>query len=256
MTGLLDLPAGLLALVDEPLAALLPAALRVLLWGALAGIAGMALYRWLSPQSRLAALKPELRAAQRALADYDGPLPGLWPLVGRQFRLAFTQLGLVFLPSLAAGLPVILLWTGMALRFDSLPPAAGTLVQVRIEPPPAAGTMPHWEPGHLAPDADGTTLLPWPGDGEVARLVAADGREWLQVTRTTRGVSVRPGAGDWLSASHSTLAPGQPVQMLAAELPPRRFLPGLPTWLSGWEALFLAATLTASLVCKWRWKLT
>lgn len=256
MTGLLDLPAGLLALMDSLLSALLPAALRVLLWGALAGIAGMALYRGLSPQRRLATLKPELRAAQRALAVYDGPLSGLWPLVRRQSRLAFTQLGLVFLPSLAAGLPVILLWTGMALRFDSLPPAAGTPVRLRIGPPPAAGTLPHWEPGHVAPDADGAALIPWPGDGEAVRLVAADGKEWLRIIRTTAGVSVRPGAWDWLSASHSTLAPDQPVQMLVAELPPRRFVPGLPAWLSGWEALFLAATIAASIVCKWRWKLT
>lgn len=255
MTGLLDLPARLLALSDEPLAALLPAALRVLFWGALAGVAGMALYRWLSPQRRLAALKPELRAAQRTLADYDGPLSGLWPLVGRQFRLAFTQLGLVFLPSLAAGLPVILLWTGMALRFDSLPPAAGTPVRIRIEPPPAADAPPHWEPGHLAPDAEGAVLLPWPGDGGTARLMAADGKEWVQVIRTTPGVSVRPSAWDWLSASYSTLASDQPVQRLVAELPPRRFVPDLPAWLSGWEALFLAATIAASLACKWRWKL-
>lgn len=256
MIGLLDLPTGLVTLADELLSALLPAALRVPLWGTLAGIAGMALYRWLSPQQRLATLKPELRAAQRALAGYDGPLAGLWPLVGRQSRLAFTQLGLVLLPSLAAGLPVILLWTGMALRFDSLPPDAGMPVRLRIEPPPAAGTAPHWEPGHIAPDAGGAALIPWPGDGEAVRLVAADGGEWLRVIRTTPGVSVRPGAWDWLSASHSTLAPGQPVQMLVAELPPRRFVPGLPAWLSGWEALFLVATITASLVCKWRWKLT
>ena len=254
MTGLLDLPARLLAIVDEPLAALLPAALRVLLWGALAGVAGMAIYRFLSPQRRLAALRPELRHAQRMLADYDGPLDGLWPLVGRQFRLAFGQLGLVLLPSLLAGLPVILLWTGMALRFDSLPPAAGTPVRVRLEPPPAARHAPHWEPGHLVPDADGAVLLPWPGDGDQVRLIAADGREWLRISHTTRNVSVKPSAWDWLSASYSTLAADQPVQMLTAELPPRRFLPGLPAWLSGWEALFLTATIAASLICKWRWK--
>lgn len=39
MIGLLDLPTGLVTLADELLSALLPAALRVPLWGTLAGIA-------------------------------------------------------------------------------------------------------------------------------------------------------------------------------------------------------------------------
>lgn len=254
MIGLLDLPAIALGTLDGWLAPLLPAALRILLWGCIAGVIGMALYARFSPQSRLEALKQELSAAQRALAGYDGPLSGLWPLMRRQFGLALTQLRLVLWPSLLAGLPVILLWTGLSLRFDAEIPAPGTPVRVELLPATALAAAPRWEPGGLVPDADGAVLLPWPAPGAPARLVQ-DGREWLQIEAGTRRYSVQPSAWDWLSASYTTLRSDQPVQTVHADLPPRRFLPAVPNWLAGWEALFITATLLASLFCKWRWRI-
>lgn len=252
MIGLLDPTAIALGVVDDGLATVLPATLRILLWGILAGVLGMALYRRFSPQQRLTALKEELSAAQRALSGYDGPLAGLWPLMRRQFGLAFTQLRLVLWPSLLAGLPIILMWTGLSLRFDAEIPAPGTPIRVQLDPPAVVAAAPRWEPSGLVPDADAAVPLPWPGPGESARLVGSSG-EWLQVQADTRRFSVQPSAWDWLSASYTTLRTGQPVQTLHADLPPWRFLPWLPDWLSGWETLFIAATLVASLVCKWRW---
>lgn len=252
MIGLLDGPALALAFIDARIE-FIPAPLRVLLWGALAGLLSMAIYRRYSPQQRLAALKPDLAEAQRALAAYDGPLDGVWPLMRRQFRLAFAQLGLVLGPSLLAGLPVILMWGGLALRFDTLPPVPGARVTLRLEPPPAPGL--YWQPGGAAPDANGSAEIAWPSPDRPLRLVDTQRRVQLEVSATTQGLTLRPNAWDWLSAIHSTLPPDQPITALHATLPPRRFLPGLPEWLAGWETLFIAATITISLFCKRRWKI-
>lgn len=251
--GLLEMPGVLLAAVDALLPQAVPDALRVLVWGALAGVAGMVLYRWVSPQQRLAAVRAELTVAQRALMDYDGDFAGLRPRLQRQFALALRQLVLTLGPSLLAGLPVILLWSWMAQRFDHVPPAAGEPVPLRVEP-----VQPglRWMPRQLVPDAQGQVLLPWPAPGEAAQLLDGQGRELVRIDANTPPLLLQPGSWDWLfGREQARLTPGGALQAVHVQLAPRRFLPGLPNWLAGWEALFLAATIATSLFFRWRWRL-
>lgn len=251
--GLLEMPGVLLGPVDVLLARALPDALRVLVWGALAGVAGMALYRWVSPQQRLAAVRAELAVAQRALMDFDGDFAGLWPRLQRQFALALRQLLLTLGPSLLAGLPVILMWTWMMQRFDHVPPATGEPVCVRVEP---VRTGLRWMPQQLVPDAQGRVQLPWPATGEAALLLDEHGRELARVDATTPSLLLQPGGWDWLfGRDQARLPPGGELQAVHVELAPRRFIPGLPAWLAGWETLYIAATIAASLLLRWRWRL-
>lgn len=251
--GLLEMPGVLLGGIDALLPRAIPDALRVLAWGALAGVAGMALYRWVSPQQRLAAVRAELAVAQRALMDYDGDLSGLWPRLRRQFALALRQLLLTLGPSLLAGLPVILMWTWMMQRFDHVPPQAGEPVAVRVEP-----VQPglRWMPLSLQPDAQGRVQLTWPAPGASLQLQDEHGRELARIDATTPPLLLQPGSLDWLfGRGQARLTVGGALQAVQVELVPRRFLPGLPGWLAGWETLYIAATIAASLFFRWRWRL-
>lgn len=251
--GLLEMPGVLLGAIDALLPRAVPDALRVLAWGTLAGVAGMALYRMVSPQQRLAAVRADLALAQRALMDYDGDFAGLRPRLQRQFALALRQLLLTLGPSLLAGLPVILMWTWMMQRFDHVPPAAGDTVSVRVEPlQPGL----RWLPQQLQPDAQGRVQLPWPAPGEAAQLQVESGGELARIDATTPALLLQPGDWDWLfGRQQARLAAGGVLQAVQVELPPRRFLPGLPGWLAGWETLFIAATIAVSLWLRWRWRL-
>lgn len=256
MIGLLEMPGVVLGVVDGVMPHWLHDGLRVVLWGLLAGVAGMLIYRRCSPQAKLLALRRDLSAAQAALMDYDGAPAGLWPLLRRQLGLALRQMGLSLGPSLLAGLPVILMWTWLAQRFDSVPPEPGTPLRVWIEPAAAPAPGLRWMPGHLPLDAQGVAWLPWPRAGENLRLLDDGGRELARIGATTPRLGLRPGEWDWLFGKTSSVLPADgPLLALHIDQVPRRFLPRLPDWLAGWEALFIAATLLASLLCKWRWRL-
>lgn len=256
MIGVLEMPGVVFGVIDGVMPDAVPDGLRVVLWGLLAGVAGMLVYRRCSPQARLLALRRELAAAQSALMDYDGPPSGLWPLLRRQLGLALGQMRLSLVPSLLAGLPVILMWTWLMQRFDTVPPVPDTPLRVWIEPAGALAPGLRWMPGHLPLDADGVAWLPWPQAGETLRLLDDSGRELARIGATSPRLGLRPGHWDWLLGKASALLPADgPLDALHVDQQPRRFLPYLPNWLAGWEALFIAATLAASLLCKWRWRL-
>lgn len=114
----LDIPGPFLSWADGMLAAAVPSALRIGLWGALGGALSMAVYWLMSPQRRIAHVAEDERRLRRAMwSDDGGSATGLapaWTLV----RLALTRLGLVLLPVLVAALPVLMLISWLAGAYD------------------------------------------------------------------------------------------------------------------------------------------
>lgn len=82
--------------------------MQVVVCAAIAGIVSMLVYRCTSPQQRLKQLESEAVAARRALDDLDGSFADAWPLMRRSLGLALARLRLVLVPSILAGLPVLL----------------------------------------------------------------------------------------------------------------------------------------------------
>ncbi len=87
----------------------LPPLWCVVVWSALAGAVSMYLYQLLSPQHKLKAVQDEIGEAQKAMNDYDGELAGMWPLIGTTLSLSLKRVRMSLIPSLLAGLPMILL---------------------------------------------------------------------------------------------------------------------------------------------------
>lgn len=243
--GLFDLPAPLFAWMDALLQAGVPVAGRLVLWGVVAGIASMALYRLISPQGRIAALKREAADARAALNAYDGAFAGAGPLMRRQFALSLRLIGVALGPAMLASLPVLCLIVWLSAAYGHSFPPAGTAPPVRTDPAMSA----HW-----IADTDTGTQSETPGAGLAPRIVVGDGPATDATTIVMKApVPVLHPRRWWnmLIANPAGYVPEDfPVREIAIALPRQQILTLGPAWLRGWEATFFAALVIAALTVK------
>ncbi|MGP1397735.1 MAG: hypothetical protein ACTS3R_19700 [Inquilinaceae bacterium] len=237
--GLFDLPAPLFASMDALLQGGVPAAGRLVLWGVAAGIASMALYRLISPQGRIAALKRQAADARAALNAYDGAFAGAGPLMRRQFALSLRLIAVALGPAVLASLPVLSLIVWLSAAYGHSFPPAGTAPPVRTDPA---------MPAHWIADADTQ------GQGLAPRIVVGDGPATDATTIVMKApVPVLHPRRWWnmLIANPAGYVPETfPVREIAIALPRQQILALGPAWLRGWEATFFAALLIAALTVK------
>ena len=141
--GLLDLPAPIFGTIDGVLAMALPAVLRLIIWGILAGWLSMIVYRLFSDQEKIGALKAVQKNEQKRIAEFDGEFAELLPLIRHTLALGVRQLGLALGPALIATIPVLFIVIWVAGQFGHVSPVAGSEVFLSVEP---AGSDIHWSP--------------------------------------------------------------------------------------------------------------
>lgn len=105
--GVFDLPAPMFAWLDDRAGAFASPAIRLVLWGVLAALVSMAIYRRISAQDRIRRGRVEIEQAKRQLDAHDGEWDEAKPLLGRLLRSAFAQVGRVGWPSIVASLPLL-----------------------------------------------------------------------------------------------------------------------------------------------------
>lgn len=254
--GVLDLPGFLLGPIDDLLGLLhVPAIVRVILWGILAGYASLWIYRRISPQQRIGEVRGQLVELRRQLAGYDGEFAGLMSLVRRQFGLALHQLRLTTGAALLSALPLILILPWLSNAYGVRNPEPGAEIRVCIEPAEAASRL-HWSVPTSADASPECQRIHWPDASSVAELREGEvpvlslplpapasivhKRHWLNVLVGNPAGYLDAGAA--MSAIH-------------LDLPAQELIGWGPAWLRGWEASFLISALIASLWLRWRWKL-
>jgi hypothetical protein len=255
-TGLLDLPGFLLGPADRMLeAVLVPALIRVFLWGALAGYAGMWLYRRRSPQQRIAELRVELARVQQQLSSYDGEFSGLMPLIRRQFGLALRQMRLTAGAALLAAVPILLVLPWLSNRYALETPDPGSSIAVCVVPAPAVSAL-DWNPPRADADAQGCWNVPWPAAGSQISLKEHD-HEILQWPRDVPAPLLHKHHWlNWLVGNPAGYLPAESrIERLDFGFRPVEFIAWGPSWLRGWEAAFFLSALIVSLYLRWRWKL-
>jgi hypothetical protein len=254
--GLLDMPAWLLDPLDRLLAvAHLPALARVLLWGALAGYAGMWLYRHFSPQQRIAAVRSDLAIAQRRLANHDGEFGELLPLIRAQFALTLRQLRLTTGAALLAAVPVLFVLPWLSNRHDVQFPAPASAVRVCFTPADTVADL-HADPAWQDAGEAGCRVVAWPaGDENVTirehdRLVLT-----LPMTAPATIVHRRTWSNALVGNPAGYLADDLRTTAVHIDLPSMDLQPLGPAWLRGWMPAFFLSALLVSLLLRWRWKL-
>jgi hypothetical protein len=227
--GLLDLPAPFFDFVDRSLLGALPPVARLILWAIAGAAVSLTLYRWLSPQRRIAAAKAAALDARRQLNAHDGDLESALPLMRQSMKAALRHVGLVFPAALIASLPVLalLVWLDGAYGYQ-LPQGAQTPT-VSVEPASYSG---QWQP-------NGSIDVRDQSGAEVARLTLAE-----PITRIEKR--------QWWNAIVGNPAgylPEQgPIDSVTIALPERQYLPVGPDWLRSWLTVALTALVIASLL--------
>lgn len=232
---LFDLPAPLLQWVDDRITHVLPAAASIAAWAVLGGIACLELYRVTSPQKRIGRIKREAKAAQQELSSYDGEMEGAWPLMKSMLGLSLKRVGIVIPATLLAAYPVVALLVWMSSAYGHVYPTRGERVDVEVAAPlegrwldSDAGNPPHVQ----ARRPDGTVVLDVPLAAPVPILHKR--RWWNRLMRNPAGY----------------LPNDAPVDAMRIDLP-RRELHGIgPSWMRGWEAIFLPVLFVAALTYK------
>lgn len=249
--GFLDLPAPLFALLERALG-FLPGIARLGIWALLSAAGAMWLYRRFSRQEELAELKPEIKAAQRRMARYDGPLAGLWPQIGESMRLSGRQMALTLWPALVASLPVLFVLVFLSNHYGHRFPAPGAPVQVtpaEAESPPGewhwrGDTDASWQAGA------GQWRVPWPENA--AMLLAPDYGVVLTLPPEAP-VTVVHRRRWWnllLANPAGYLPDAAPVDAVRLGLPRQSFVAFGPDWLGYWEAPYLALLVAFSVLIK------
>lgn len=233
--GFLNLPHPVLDWLDRELLGFLPPLVRLLLWSVVAALLAMELYRLLSPQKRITAIKEEFQTAQRDLNSYDGPFEGAWPLIKRVLGLAFKRIGLVLPATLAASLPLlmVIVWLEASYAYRFPTPQETVAVEVpaegyggRLESPPSAA------PRAMVTDDSGSV---------VTEVILHAPIPMLHKWRTWNLLLGNP-AG--------YLPEDAPVDRLSLNLPRLEVLPLGPSWLRGWEPVFFVALLVFAFLLK------
>lgn len=251
--GLFDLPAPLFQAVDGVAAMLLPATLRLLLWGVFAGWLTMVVYRRLSNQERIGELKKQQKARQAEIAEFDGEFDALMPLILATLKLGFRQLGLAIGPALLASLPVLFLVAWVAGAFGYQQPHAGDPVAISTVPP---DTDLSFEPADAATPGDGGWFLQWPRANDTVAVTLGGATVLTLPTEAAVPVIHKKQWWNLLFGNPIGYLPDDAaVEQLDLALPAQEFLPVGPGWMRGWMFLFFLNFLVFSVVFKFALKI-
>lgn len=246
--GLFDLLAPVLGAIDNTLSGFLPGALRLALWGVLAGWLTMLLYRKLSRQEAISELKARQKVLQEEIAKFDGEMSDLMPRIKEAFSLGFKQLGLAIGPALLATIPILFIVVWVATQFVYEPPQAGAEVSVTAEPD--RGDL-NWSANAAAQVSEDGWSVQWPAEGEEITLGAADKPVLTLSDEELHGIIHKKLWWNTLIGNPAGYLPADSgVEAVHIALPERSYLPFGPDWVRGWMFLFFGTFLLASIAFK------
>jgi hypothetical protein len=246
--GLFDLPAPLLGAIDQLISPLLPAVIRLVFWGVLAGWLTMLIYRRLSNQQRISELKAEQKIQQKIISGFDGEFEQLFPVIRHTLALGLRQLGLSLGPALLATIPIVFIVIWVAGAFGYHQPEAGETVSFETEPGQNAGERLEWSSPILARATKNGWTLTWPPSGQRVSLLQ-DGRPLFELPfADSVPVIHKRRWWNWLMANPVGYLPDDAVvDSVNIGLPEQQFLAFGPDWMRGWMFSFFVSFLLSSI---------
>lgn len=247
-----------LTFVDS-LLAFIPVWGRVTLWGIVMGAGTMLMYGWISDQDEIGEIKERAEEARKEMQAYDGEeFEPIWTLAKRSLSLSFEQLKVMLGPTMAAGVPIILLLIWMEGAYTHQLPAEGEVVETTIAPAEAVTgdeTGVFWSPKATPVEGEKATMrIRWPGaNAEDVALVDGDSGDELVTLplEHPRPRLSKKSWDNWLFANPNGYLPQDgPVATVSFEFPLRHLVPFGPSWLRTWHALFLTILSAAAIIVK------
>jgi hypothetical protein len=244
-----------LTAVDGLFTPYVPALVRLLLWGAVAGALAMLVYRVASNQNAITHLKAETRALRRRMLDPDLEQSEFARLIRKNLKTSFKLLGKTLLPAMLSALPVLLVAAWMDTSYGYSLPPDGEVVRVHAEPREAALAI---EPADAVAGAAGNDLTVTPlSAGETLTIIASGAVAYVgnPFVPPVPVVAKRQWWNVLLASEAGYVNPEANIDSIFIDLPRRRFIETLPDWFAGWEAPYFLAILVVALALKFGLKI-
>lgn len=254
--SLLDIPGPVLSRMDQLLSdslALAPV-WRIAVFAALGSVASMWLYKRLSRQDELAALKRDIKAVQRELVGERGGLNGI---LLQNLKLTGRQLWLSFWPALIASLPVLFLLAFSSNQFGVAAASAGSRVYVTpvgLQGSPAEyrwlGVNAQWDARKKA------WTFYQPEAGQSASLMRGEQLQLSLPTAVPTNIMHRRHWWNYLIANPAGyLDADSSIGSFEINAPTQVIIDWGPGWMRGWLFAFFAFLLLFSIAIKVAWKI-
>jgi len=254
--GFFDLLSPLFGAIDQGLSYALPALIRLIFWGVLAGYLTMVVYRRLSNQEKIQQLKLQQKDQQKIISGFDGEFDELFPVIRHTLGLGMRQLGLSLGPALLATIPILFIVIWVAGEFGYQQPSVGEQVRVDFSTAPVARDPFVWNPPGEAEHTDTGWLLNWPSPEKPVSLLE-DGEPLFKLP-SERNIPVihKHQWWNWLMANPIGYLPDDAqVDSIDIALPEQQFLAFGPSWLRGWMFSFFVTFLLSSIGFKFALKI-
>lgn len=257
--SVLDILNPALAVVDRVLSDSLSLApvWRIAIFAALGSAASMLLFKKLSNQVELAAVKREIGQVQKDLARVAVENGGLGRLLQRNLKLTGRQLWLSFWPALLASLPVLFLLAFCSNQFGVEAPAAGSRVYVTPVDLQGSPTDYEWLGVNAQWDARKQAWTFYqPGSGESATLMRGDQVQLVLPTVVpARVMHARKWWNVLLANPAGYLGEHASAAQFEFNTPTQVIINWGPGWMRGWLFAFLLFLVLFSVAFKILWKI-
>ncbi len=247
-TGLLGLPFPFFAAVDGVAARIITPAGSIIFWSLLCSAAVMFLYRLCSPQAKLKEIKVRMREIQGAMMQDPDDLSAVLKLSGENIRIALQRVAFTCIPTCIAVIPLfsITAWINSVYAYET--PRAGAEISCTVYPADAVLTVSAGAgPAAAAP---GTVVIP-EGCGQLLVSAAGSAGSAALALPPVSNHLAHKNLRHWLLGNPAGYLPaGIAADAVEFGFERRQFLGFGPSWLRGWEALFLIGMSVFSIALK------
>ena len=252
--GLLDIPSDFFTLIDTTLLNPLLPLYRLIIWAFIAAFISMLLYKLMSAQNKLEAIKVEVGKARQAMSEYDGEADGLPPLIFHSLKLSFSQIGITLGPAIFSSLPALCLIIWISNTYGYKMPMAGDWIELSITPKNSVVLV---IPSEFSKKENNKLQIQWPENEGVVTLIDSSNHSLLSFPLTS-AVPIIHKESWWNNLMGNPLGylPAESsVEFIELNLQPQRLISFGPTWLGYWETIFFSFIIIISLAIKFIFKI-
>lgn len=257
--ALFDLLSPALSLIDDVLSNALALApvWRIALFAALGSAVSMSLFKTLSNQAELAALKQEIKAVQKELARSDMEARSLKKIIQRNLKLTGRQLWLSLWPALVASIPVLFLLAFSSNQFSVTTPEPDFRVYVTPQDMQSSPLEFDWLGVNAQWDARKKAWTFYqPNPGQTASLMLGSQKQLSLPTSVPTSVIHHKRWWNYLFANPAGyLDANVDIGMFVFNTPTQIIMNWGPGWMRGWLFAFMLFLVLFSVAIKVVWKI-
>ncbi|MEJ2704461.1 MAG: hypothetical protein P8Z79_18660 [Sedimentisphaerales bacterium] len=241
-----------LNLLDRWLAGLLPLAVRLSIWGALAGSLSMIIYAKLSPQASIRKLKTKIRNLQREMLRLDLKLADFLSLSRENLATSLKLFGTVLGPGLLSALPVLLLavWIHTSLAYEVPEVRDDLIVTTADKDTDLRVTFHHSKDERSDEEIKNQDLI----SSEAMVVMIGDKTIYsgTPLSPPTPVIHKRRWWSVLLGSPAGYVVEDAPTDSIRLNLSKKQVVKGMPSWATGWECPFFVFVFLAALGIKLR----